>query len=161
LALAAAVAEARQQELQELTDQLELFAAGPANGHVTVVNGHRGPGRPLGARNKRTDEAARFYMARHGDPLARGVEISALPILANDCKVLLELSKILGMTKPDAAKWWLGVYTATMPYTHQRLSTMTVRPEGAPDGEPVSWTFSDDEIIGVITTQRSAEEDER
>jgi hypothetical protein len=70
------------------------------------------------------------------------------------------MSKILGMTKPDAAEWWLGVFSATMPYTHQRLSTMIVRPEGSPDGEPVAWTFSDDEVIEVITTSRSEQEGE-
>jgi hypothetical protein len=46
---------------------------------------------------------------------------------------------------------------AVRPY--QRLSTLTVRPEGSPDGEPVSWAFSDDqEVIEEITTPRSEEE---
>jgi hypothetical protein len=71
-----AVADARQQELRELPEQLALFdqpalehqpiANGPiandevgANGHDTQV-ARRGPGRPPGARNRRTDEAARI-----------------------------------------------------------------------------------------------------
>ena len=35
-------------------------------------------GRPVGARNKRTDEGARIYMDEFGDPLRRGTHIAAL-----------------------------------------------------------------------------------
>jgi hypothetical protein len=90
---------------------------------VSVVNGgSRGPGRPVGARNKRTDEAARFYMSRFGDPLARGVEIAAIPILAQDGRVLRELAGVLGMTRSDAAKWWASIYAATLPAMFHSLS---------------------------------------
>lgn len=61
-ALDEAVAEARQRELQELPRQLGLFdeeqtetAEHEQNGTAVAT---RGPGRPLGSRNKRTDEAA-------------------------------------------------------------------------------------------------------
>jgi hypothetical protein len=113
-ALADAIAEARAEELQREqneTGQFDLFAAfgGVQSTHVTVVNGHQGPGRPVGARNKRTNEAARFYMSRFGDPLARGIEIAAIPILAQGGRVLLELSKVLGMSRAEVAKWWSGV----------------------------------------------------
>jgi hypothetical protein len=85
-ALASAVAEARAEELQDLAEdlkQLELFdvAGSVQEAQAPVVNGHRGPGRPAGSRNRRTDEASRFYMPCKGDPLLFGVEISALPIL--------------------------------------------------------------------------------
>jgi hypothetical protein len=112
-ALAEAIAEARAEELQRQQNearQFDLFAAfgGVQSTQVTVANGgSRGPGRPLGARNKRTDEAARFYMSRFGDPLARGIEIAAIPILAPG--VLPELAKVLGMNRAEAAKWWSGV----------------------------------------------------
>jgi hypothetical protein len=69
-ALADAIAEARSEELARLAadlgnvGQLDLFGAVQST-QVPVVNGGpRGPGRPVGARNKRTDEAARFYMSR-------------------------------------------------------------------------------------------------
>jgi hypothetical protein len=149
VALAEAVAEARQQE-QDLADQLDLFEQGlPRAASVPIATEPRGAGRPIGARNKRTDEAARFYIARFGDPLSRGVEISALPILANGGQVLLELAKILGMTRENAAKWWAGVYAATLPYIHQRLATLTVKPPGSPEGEPVSlsWSYGEDEVL--------------
>jgi hypothetical protein len=79
-ALADVVREARGEELQRLAedlDQLELFEAPRlSNGAPVQVASHRGPGRPVGARNKRTDEAA-------------------LPILAPG--VLPELAKVLGL----------------------------------------------------------------
>jgi hypothetical protein len=90
-ALSEAVAAVRAQELQTRIeeDQLELFGA-PSQSmqetHVPIANGHGTHsriGRPQGARNKRTDEAARLYMQRFGDPLARAIEIAAIPILAD------------------------------------------------------------------------------
>jgi hypothetical protein len=82
-ALDDAIASARSEELKSFVEdlgQLDLFEVSGAvqSTHVTVVNGQRGPGRPVGARNKRTDKAARFYMRRFGDRLARGVEIAAI-----------------------------------------------------------------------------------
>jgi hypothetical protein len=160
-ALADAIAEARSEELKRLREeltQLDLFAPnGTVQGdqatQVMVVNGgSRGPGRPLGAHNKRTDEASRFYKSRFGDPLGRGVEIAAIPILAQGGHVLLELSKVLGMSRADAAKWWAGIYAATLPYIHQRLATLTVKPEGSPEGEPIAlpWSYTEDEILGHL-----------
>jgi hypothetical protein len=153
-ALASAVAEARAEELQSLAEdlrQLDLFeATSVQDAQAPVVNGHRGPGRPVGSRNRRTDEASRFYMACKGDPLLFGVEISALPILRGT--VLPELAKVLGMTRENAAKWWLGVYAATLPYCHQRLATLTVKPPGSPDGEPIAlpWGYAEDEVLGHL-----------
>jgi hypothetical protein len=94
-----------------------------------------------------TDEAARFYKSRFGDPLARGVEISALPILAPG--VLPELAKVLGCDRFEAARWWSGIYASTLPYIHQRLATLTVKPPGSPDGEPVTlpWSFAESEVL--------------
>jgi hypothetical protein len=147
-ALAAVVREARAEELRRLgedLDQLELFEAPQSprlsNGAPAQVVATRSPGRPVGARNKSTDEAARFYKGRFlRDPLARGVEISALPILAPE--VLPELAKVLGCDRFEAARWWSGVYAATMPYCHQRLATLTVKPPGSPEG-PVGFVAID------------------
>jgi hypothetical protein len=100
-ALADAIAEARAEELKKFSEDLAQLDLFEPNGtvqstQVSVVNGgSRGPGRPVGARNKRTDEAARFYMSRFGDPLARGVEIAAIPILAQGGRVLRELASVL------------------------------------------------------------------
>ena len=105
-ALSDAIAEARSEELQRERSETGPFDLFEANGSVQsapvpVVNGHQGPGRPVGARNKRTNEAARFHMSRFGDPLARGIEIAAIPILAQGGRVLLKLSEVLGMSRAD------------------------------------------------------------
>ena len=94
-------------------------------------------------------------MARFGDPLARGIEIAALPILAPG--VLPELAKILGMDRAEAAKWWKDVYSATMPFSHQRQASLTVKPEGSPDGEPVDlgWSYAEDEVLDHLELTHS------
>jgi hypothetical protein len=69
-----------------LTGQLELFSDGSG-----------------GTQYKRTDEASRFYMARVGNPLLRGAYITELPIIANGWQVVHEPSKVLGMSRGDAA----------------------------------------------------------
>jgi hypothetical protein len=125
-ALASAIAEARAEELQSLAEdlkQLDLFeAASVQEAQAPVVNGHRGPGRPLGSRNRRTAEASRFYMACKGDPLLFGVEISALPTFKTANEYVLSEKRftnaLLNMgfkpweTAADQAAWVLQ-YCAT------------------------------------------------
>jgi hypothetical protein len=77
-----------------------------------------------------------FYLSCFGDPLARGVQISALPILTEG--ILHGLARVLGTTKKDAMHWWLGVWTVTMPFLHQPFAAVTVEPAVSPDGAPVS-----------------------
>jgi hypothetical protein len=154
-ALDAAVAEARQRELQAGPAQLGLFEAGgaPTTDRGGAEGGEnerpeggqavaRRMGRPPGARNRRTDEAARIYMAEFGDPLRRGVAISALPILADG--VLEGLARRLGCSRLEAARWWSAIYSATMPFIHTRLAALEIKPAGSPDADPVQWSFSDE-----------------
>jgi hypothetical protein len=110
------VAAARAQELQRRTeeDQLELFGAAAPAVQATQApvangqNGHGRMGRPPGARNKRTDEASRFYMSRAGDPLARSIEIAALPILGDG--VLAEFAKLIkAPSQFEAFKAWAAI----------------------------------------------------
>jgi hypothetical protein len=118
-------------------------------------------GRPPGARNKRTDEAARLYMQRFGDPLARAIEIAAIPILADG--VLAAFAKQIGApSRFEAFKAWASINASAMPFSHQRLTghadfpasyralaTLTVKPAGSPDGEPVelAWSYAEDEVL--------------
>jgi hypothetical protein len=105
-------------------------------------------GRPPGARNKRTDEAARLYMQRYGDPLARAIEIAAMPILADG--VLARFAQQIGApSRFEAFKAWASINASAMPFSHQRLATLTVKPAGSPDGEPVDleWSYADDEVL--------------
>jgi len=133
-ALGEAIVEDRSQRATSESDLFEL--ATPEQARPARI------GRPPGARNRRTDELSRWYIAKHGDPLERAVAVASLPILADG--VLQELAHKLGMDKKGAAQFWLGVLNATLPFVHQRLSTLVVKPEGAPDGEPVEFRFSDD-----------------
>jgi hypothetical protein len=153
-ALDEAVAAYRDRELAELPAQLSLFdasasAGGEASAEASAPGGAvvpRGPGRPPGARNRRTDEAARIYMSEFGDPLRRGVQLAALPLLAPG--VVEGLSQRLNCSRLEAARWWASIYSATLPFLHQRLATLEVKPAGSPDGnDPVSWAFSDGELI--------------
>jgi hypothetical protein len=155
-ALVEAVAAARAEELRARTeeDQLDLFGA-PAPGvqstHVPVANGQNGHGRmgrPPGARNKRTDEAARLYMQGSGDPLARAIQIAGLPILADG--VLAAFAQEIGApSRFEAFKAWAAINASAMPFCHQRLATLTVKPAGSPDGEPVelNWSYAEDEVL--------------
>jgi hypothetical protein len=78
-ALAEAVAAARAEELRLRTegDQLDLFGVAETavqGTQVPVANGHGDKsrmGRPVGSHNRRTDEAARIYMAMAGEILWR------------------------------------------------------------------------------------------
>jgi hypothetical protein len=153
-ALAEAVAEARAEELKRADEelgQLDLFEAPSVQGtQVTVVNGHRGPGRPLGARNKRTDEASRIYMSRSGDPLGRAIEVAGLPILPNDGAVLTAFARVIGApSRFEAFKAWQTSVRDALPYCHTRLATLTVKPAGSPDSEPIAlpWSFAEDEAL--------------
>jgi hypothetical protein len=138
-----------KKELQASDDQMEFFEASALCDERPIAKDSSRRGRPVGARNLRTDQASRWYMARHGDPLERGIAVAALPVLAKG--VLEALSIRLGCSTYEAAKWWASVYSATLPFVHQRLATLTVKPVGSPGGEPVSWTFTDDGELADVS----------
>jgi hypothetical protein len=62
------------------------------------------------------------------------------------------------MSRSDAAKWWAGIYSATLPYIRQRLATLTVKPEGSPDGEPIPlpWSYAEDEALDHLELTHTA-----
>jgi class 3 adenylate cyclase len=146
-------AKARQPEVREIKDLREFFQA---VSQATARPGNGGGGHPPHSLIK-TDEGAQAYMARHGDPLEIGVAISALPILAEG--VLEKLSKVLGFdTKEQAAKFWLEVYSATLPFIHQSLSRRIAKPLSASSVKRVSWSFSDDTDLVDVTPNPAADE---
>jgi hypothetical protein len=141
----------REVEQERRAVQGDLFADAVENLPEVVAGesgsepGHRGPGRPLGARNRRTDELARFYIAQNDgrDPLQRGIEVAGLPILAKG--ILEGLAERLGMSRADAAKWWAGILSATLPYVAQRQAQLEIRNPGAPgSGQPILWTLTEE-----------------
>jgi hypothetical protein len=138
-ALETAVRVAHQRERLAGERQGNLFELESA---LTPPSAPRGPGRPPGSRNLTTLSMSKMYVAQHGDPLKRGVHIAALPILA--AGVLEGLAARLGCTRYDAAKWWAGVYNSTLPFIHQRLGQLEVKPAGAPGGgNPIAWSFDE------------------
>jgi hypothetical protein len=127
--------------------QPQVVASGsePSEAGSEVAEVHRGRGRPLGARNRRTDELSRWYITKNDgrDPLERGIEIAGLPILAKG--ILEGLAERLGCTRHDAAKFWANILATTLPYTHQRQAAIEVRPPGAPgSGQPILWTLTEE-----------------
>ncbi len=143
-----AFAEVQAERAAERGDQLDLFAEPTANlpevAERIAADGTR-RGRPVGARGRRTDELARWYIQRNDgrDPLERGIEIAGLPILAKG--VLEGLADRLGCTRHEAAKFWASILATTLPFTHQRQAALEVRPAGSPgSGQPVLWQVDDD-----------------
>jgi hypothetical protein len=49
----------------------------------------------------------------------------------------------------EAFKAWAAINASAMPFCHQRLATLTVKPAGNPDGEPVelNWSYAEDEVL--------------
>jgi class 3 adenylate cyclase len=154
-----AVANVHPQEVHELNGLDDLLqVASQATAQTGPGNDVQGALHPLAAR-KRTDEPVEVYMARHGDPLEMGVAISALPILAEG--VLEKLRKVLGFdTRGEAAKFWLAVYSATLPFIHERLARLIGKSPVAPDVERVSWVFRDDRDLLDLTPDPATHEAE-
>src|SRR5215472_7658299 len=157
-----AVANVHPQEVQELNGLDDLLqVVSQAAAQTGPGNGVQGAFHPLAAR-RRIDEPVEAYVARHGDPLEVGVAISALPILAEG--VLEKLRKVLGFdTRGEAAKFWLAVYSATLPFIHERLARLIGKSPGAPDLERVSWVFRGDRDLvdlspGPATHEAAAKE---
>jgi hypothetical protein len=52
-------------------------------------------------------------------------------------------------SKFEAFKAWASINASAMPFCHQRLATLTVRPEGSPDGEPIPlpWSYAEEEVL--------------
>ena len=151
-----AVAKVHPQEVQERNGPGELFQlvslASAQPGNDGNGAGHRGA-------YSSTDEAAQVYASRHGDPLEIGVAISALPILAEG--VLEALRKVLGFdTKAEAAKFWLAVYSATLPFIHQPLARLIAKSRAAPDVDRVGWTFRDDRDVLDLLPNHAPQETE-
>jgi hypothetical protein len=61
---------------------------------------------------------------------------------------IAELAQELRCSPLDAAKLKVQAMAASIPYLHQRLASVELKPPGSPDGVPVSLPYSD-EIIDV------------
>lgn len=72
---------------------------------------HRGPGRPAGSRNKRTEEWVDYILGRYRSPLVVLAETYSRPVQ--------ELAKELGCTKAEAFDRQQAAARAILPYVHQ------------------------------------------
>lgn len=107
--------EGEQLDLVEMVEAAEPLADRPLLGAPSKdarAGVKRGPGRPPGARNRRTEELARYILERYRDPLVGLASIVSTPIE--------QLAADLGCKKVDAADFWRKCASELLPYVHQR-----------------------------------------
>jgi hypothetical protein len=56
---------------------------------------------------------------------------------------IAELARDLHCSPLEAAKLKVQAMAASIPYLHQRLASVELKPVGSPGGEPVSWPYAD------------------
>lgn len=94
----------------------------------------RGRGRPLNAKNRRTDLVAQYLVDRFGDPLTASMSIAGRPLkelitelrtIASDCGLKL------GASVMDVARWQQQCRIDALPYIHAKRAPETAK------GDPV------------------------
>src|SRR5258708_16978674 len=111
----AAVELARaRDEGDDEDEQLGLFAEPETEGgRLKIAHVRRGPGRPLGARNKRTERTVQWLLARHKDPVAGLLEIADMHPA--------DLAAMLSCTLLEAVQEQRLCRVAALPYVKQRM----------------------------------------
>jgi hypothetical protein len=113
LAVTAAVAGAIQED--DEPEQLGLFGEPESpEGMRLAVNRGRGPGRPPGARNKRTERTVRFLMSRHRDPREVLLEIAEANVF--------DLAALLGCSPHEAMQEKRLAAIGVLPYVAARIT---------------------------------------
>lgn len=109
----------------------------PAKEIGDVAMPQRGPGRPMGATNKRTQVWADFLLSQYSSPLQMLAETISMP--------LEDLAGRLKCDKADAFKIQLLAAKELAPYLHQKLPV-------AEDGEPnrLWMTFEVSQAVGEM-----------
>ncbi len=107
-----AMARAASARLAAALDPQPDLLGLPVNCAVQALRDARGPGRPLGARNRRSEDAARYLIEVIGDPLLMLAQIAVMP--AN------ELAAAAGFTIAAALAEKRLAAVAVLPYVHQR-----------------------------------------
>lgn len=102
-----------QAELDDEAEQLGLFGvpATPEGQARAIVK--RGPGRPPGSRNKRTERTVAFLLARHRDPREVLLEIAEANIA--------DLAALVGCSVFEALQEKRIAAAAVLPYLAQRM----------------------------------------
>jgi hypothetical protein len=106
----------RGEDLVLVGEQLPLIptagARAPDAEQDPPAPGARGPGRPPGARNKRTAEWVEFILSRYRSPLLALAEIYSRPVDV--------LTQELGCTRLEAFQEQRRAAEALLPYLHQK-----------------------------------------
>jgi hypothetical protein len=85
----------------------------PENPHVAMLRAKRqAAGRPPGARNKRSEDVARFIVEQIGDPLLMLAQLAVMPAA--------ELAAAVGCTTAEALIEKRLAAIAVLPFVHQR-----------------------------------------
>lgn len=147
---------AAAEQLPLLSDPKVEFAR---NVDLQVVEGEgpRGPGRPKGSRNKRTEEWIEFILANYGSPLVH----LAKTMVADPA----DLAKAMGVKRAEATMRQQAAAIALLPYIHQKLpqsieldkgvtvlNLTVVRPNETVQG------VLDGSIIEVVENQQDSDE---
>lgn len=108
-----AAVEAVLAELgEDEEEQLGLFAAPLTDAGQLKAQGRRGPGRPLGSRNKRTERTVAWLLARYRDPRAVLLETAQANVF--------DLAALLGCTPFEAAQEKRLAAIGVLPYVAQK-----------------------------------------
>jgi hypothetical protein len=101
----------------------------------TAIRSNAGKGRPRGIHNHKTERWIDYLLRRYPSPLEGAVQLANAPIA--------ELARELCCSPLEAAKLKIQAMAASIPYLHQRLASVELKPAGSPDGEPVLLPYSD------------------
>ena len=100
-----------------VAEQLPLLPVSPDHGEKAPVgeddDGARGPGRPPGSRNKRTQEMADYLLSRYRSPLVILCETYSRPVAL--------LAAELGCTRADAFDFQIKCAKEVALYVHQKM----------------------------------------
>mgnify|MGYP001556561073 FL=1 len=159
-AVAFAVANSPEEPQEE---QLDLIGA-PENAAVIALREKRkGPGRPAGARNRRTLEMANFLLSRYASPLE---------VLAQIATARVDLlTASIGCTKLEALQEKRLAALALLPYLHQKmpvavdvtnrkvvhLTIVEGEAGGQPEGEEITLTGH---IVEAVAREMIEEEED-
>jgi hypothetical protein len=107
------------READDEERQFGLFAEPQTEaGRARLVNHRRGPGRPPGSRNRRTERTVAFLLSRHRDPREVLIEIAEANVA--------DLAALLGCSLFEAAQEKRLAAAAVLPYVAARLTPEVV-----------------------------------
>ncbi len=111
--------KAEQAEADEDERQFGLFAEPRTEaGRAKAIVYKRGPGRPPGSRNKRTERTVAFLLARHRDPREILLEMAAANVH--------DLAALYGCSPFEAAQEKRLAAIAVLPYVAARITPEVV-----------------------------------